>query len=29
MKHKIAVFCDSEFFHGKEWNRLKTRLERG
>lgn len=29
MKHKIAVFCDSEFFHGKEWDRLKTRLERG
>ena len=28
-KHKIAVFCDSEFFHGKEWDRLKTRLERG
>ena len=29
MKHKIAVFCDSEFFHGKEWDQLKTRLERG
>lgn len=29
MKHKIAIFCDSEFFHGKEWDQLKTRLERG
>lgn len=29
IKHKIAVFCDSEFFHGKEWDRPKTRLERG
>lgn len=19
-KYKIAVFCDSEFFHGKDWN---------
>ena len=19
-KHKIAVFCDSEFFHGKDWD---------
>ncbi len=28
-KYKIAVFCDSEFFHGKDWNKLKTRLERG
>lgn len=25
-KYKIAVFCDSEFFHGKEWNELKTQL---
>lgn len=29
MKHKIAVFCDSEFFHGKDWGQLKTRLEQG
>lgn len=28
-KYKIAVFCDSEFFHGKDWEKLKTRLERG
>lgn len=28
-KYKIAVFCDSEFFHGKDWNLLKQRLEKG
>jgi DNA mismatch endonuclease (patch repair protein) len=27
-KYKIAVFCDSEFFHGKDWNELKIQLER-
>ncbi len=27
MKHKIAIFCDSEFFHGKDWEVLKPRLE--
>ena len=28
-KYKIAVFCDSEFFHGKDWEALKLRLEKG
>ena len=28
-KHKIAIFCDSEFFHGKDWNVLKKKLESG
>ena len=28
-KHKIAIFCDSEFFHGKDWEMLKPRLEKG
>lgn len=28
-KYHIAIFCDSEFFHGKDWDILKTRLERG
>ena len=28
-KYKIAVFCDSEFFHGKDWEILKPRLEKG
>lgn len=27
-KYKIAIFCDSEFFHGKDWEILKTRLEK-
>ena len=27
-KYKIAIFCDSEFFHGKEWEVLKPRLEK-
>lgn len=26
-KYKIAVFCDSEFFHGKDWNTLKLKLK--
>lgn len=28
-KYKLAVFCDSEFFHGKDWELLKPRLEKG
>ena len=28
-KYKIAIFCDGEFFHGKDWEILKPRLERG
>ena len=28
-KYKIAIFCDSEFFHGKDWEVLKPTLERG
>lgn len=28
-KYKIAVFCDSEFFHGKDWEVLKPQLEKG
>jgi DNA mismatch endonuclease (patch repair protein) len=28
-KYKIAIFCDSEFFHGKDWEVLKPRLENG
>lgn len=26
-KYKIAVFCDGEFFHGKDWEVLKPRLK--
>lgn len=25
-KYKIAVFCDGEFFHGKDWEVLKPKL---
>ena len=28
-KQKIAIFCDSEFFHGKDWDILKPQLEHG
>lgn len=28
-KYRIAVFCDSEFWHGKDWEVLKPRLEKG
>ena len=27
-KYKIAIFCDGEFFHGKDWEVLKQRLEK-
>lgn len=28
-KYKIAIFCDGEFFHGKDWGILKPHLEKG
>ncbi len=28
-KYKIAIFCDSDFFHGKDWGKLRARLEKG
>ena len=28
-KYHIVIFCDSEFFHGKDWEVLKPRLEKG
>ena len=27
-KYKIAIFCDGEFFHGKDWIVHKPRLEK-
>ena len=27
-KYKVAVFCDSEFFHGKDWDELLSRLKK-
>lgn len=28
-KYKIAIFCDSEFFHGQDLEQLMSRLRRG
>lgn len=27
-KYKIAIFCDGEFFHGKDWEVLRPKLEK-
>lgn len=27
-KYKIVIFCDSEFFHGKDWEKLKLQLKK-
>lgn len=28
-KYKLVVFCDAEFWHGKDWEILKPKLEKG
>ena len=28
IKYKIAIFCDGEFFHGKDWEVLRPKLEK-
>ena len=28
-RYHIAIFCDSEFFHGKDWTKLEQRIMRG
>ena len=28
-KYKIAIFCDSEFFHGKDWDVLQQKVSKG
>lgn len=28
-KYRIVIFCDSEFWHGKDWDILKPRLLKG
>lgn len=28
IKYKIAIFCDSEFFHGKDWEELQNNLKK-
>jgi len=27
IKYKIAIFCDSEYFHGKDWESQKHRIK--
>jgi len=26
-KHKIAIFCDGEFWHGKDWEKTKNKIQ--
>lgn len=26
-KYKVAIFCDGEFFHGKDWETAKKRIK--
>ena len=26
-RYKIAIFCDGEFFHGKDWEKLREKLK--
>lgn len=28
-KYKVAIFCDGEFFHGKDWEVRKPKLQKG
>lgn len=28
-KYRIAIFCDSEYFHGKDLEQLRLRIRRG
>lgn len=28
-KYKVAIFCDSEFFHGKDWEILRPKIAQG
>lgn len=28
-KYKVVIFCDSEFFHGKDWEIKKPKLQKG
>jgi len=28
-KYKIAIFCDGEFFHGKDWEQRKDKIANG
>jgi DNA mismatch endonuclease, patch repair protein len=28
-RHKVAVFCDGDFWHGKDWAKRRRKLQRG
>lgn len=28
-KYRIVIFCDSEYFHGKDWDQLQIRISKG
>jgi DNA mismatch endonuclease (patch repair protein) len=28
-KYRLAIFCDAEFWHGKDWEILKPKLQKG
>ena len=28
-EYRLAIFCDSEFLHGKDWDTLKSKLLKG
>lgn len=28
-KHRVVVFCDGDFWHGRDWRRLARKLRRG
>lgn len=29
VRQRIAIFCDGDFWHGREWNRRRGKLKRG
>jgi DNA mismatch endonuclease (patch repair protein) len=29
VRQRIAIFCDGDFWHGREWNRRRRKLKRG
>jgi DNA mismatch endonuclease (patch repair protein) len=28
-RNKVAIFCDGDFWHGREWPKLRAKLKRG
>lgn len=28
-RYRIAIFCDSDYFHGKDWDRLQEHVKKG